>query len=183
MCDCISSSYLVGDGGGYEIPRWLGESRWFEWPELDPGTSNVLWLVCGEFKLRFGKLWPKFIGCWTCNVFEVIFIFVGLFCGTFLPRKPPPPAPTIWFDVPSSLDNELVFSKSTETAFDSVNSTEPLNEKLDELMIKVNEKKGRETEGKKTPSQISITRCSTMRLKWITCDCYLNWISGCRLSY
>lgn len=126
--------YLVGDGGGYDIPRWLGESK-FEWPELDPGTSNVLWLVCGEFRFRFGKLCPKFIGCWTCNVFDVIFILVGLFWGTFLPRNPPP-APPIWFAEPSSLDNELVFSKSIETAFDSVNSTEPLNEKLDELIRK-----------------------------------------------
>lgn len=114
------------------MPRWLGDNK-FEWPDDAPGTSNVLWLVCGEFKFKFGRLWPKFIGCCTCNVLDVIFILVGLFWGTFLPKSPPPPAAWLAAE-PSSLDNELVFSKSTETAFDSVNSTEPLNEKLDELM-------------------------------------------------
>lgn len=38
---------LVGDGGGYEMPRWLGDSRfewpeWPEWPDPEPGTSSVL---------------------------------------------------------------------------------------------------------------------------------------------
>lgn len=34
---------LVGDGGGYEIPRWLGDNK-FDWPDV-PGTSRVLLLM------------------------------------------------------------------------------------------------------------------------------------------
>lgn len=35
--------YLVGLGGGYEIPRWLGDNKMLpEW--VFPGTSNVLLL-------------------------------------------------------------------------------------------------------------------------------------------
>jgi hypothetical protein len=39
-------AYLVGLGGGYEIPRWLGDNKFPEWLEcaewlfVAPGTHN-----------------------------------------------------------------------------------------------------------------------------------------------
>lgn len=126
---------LVGDGGGYEIPRWLGDNR-FECPELGdaPGTSSVLLLMYDGFKFKFGKLCPKLRSGCTTNVFaDIAFNFVGLFCGTFfviIPLPPTPPAPCN-DETPSSLDNEFVFSQSIDTVFDSVNSTDPLKTRND----------------------------------------------------
>lgn len=50
-------TYRVGDGGGYEMPLWLGDSK-FVCPPTVPmaGTSSVLFDMCAEFKFKFGKL-------------------------------------------------------------------------------------------------------------------------------
>lgn len=110
-------TYLVGDGGGYEMPRWLGDNK-FDWPDV-PGTSRVLLLMVIWFKFKFGKLWPKCCNGWTFNVFVPLNL-VGLFCGTFFKFIIP------WLVIPSSLDSELALSKSMDTVFDSVSSTDPL---------------------------------------------------------
>lgn len=39
-----NKTYLVGLGGGYEIPRWLGDNKLPDWLFVGPGTSNVLLL-------------------------------------------------------------------------------------------------------------------------------------------
>lgn len=107
-----NNSYLVGDGGGYDMPLWLGDNK-FVCPVAVPipGTSNVLFDMCVEFKFKFGKLWPKWISGCTSNVF-VPRNFVGLFCGTFLfvAVNNCVPLCVAISCIPSSLDNELAFS-------------------------------------------------------------------------
>jgi hypothetical protein len=122
-CKSVQCTYLVGDGGGYEIPRWLGDNKldcpeWLWLCVLDvPGTSNVL-LLFGIFKL--GILCPKLLNCCTVSEFDVdgfnFFELVGVSFDLSVTPKA----------IPSSLDIELAFSKSTDTAFDSFSSTDPL---------------------------------------------------------
>lgn len=141
------STNLVGDGGGYEIPLWLGDNKLF-WPDNPaPGTSSVL-LLCTECRLKLGRLCLRTLSCFTSSVLEEIALLVFVAAVAWTPLgfvfkwnvyrfvllwlfaimmlwlyldfawRP-------WVD-PSSLDNELVFSKSTDIFRDSFNSTDPL---------------------------------------------------------
>lgn len=115
------------------MPRWDGDNKLFEWLECAewdfcaPGTRRVLLLEFMWYGLlvRLGIDWFKWVlNVCTVSEFEEV-------CRSF--RLPPPaPLPTTppgtlcRLYEPSSLDIELVLSKSTETVFDSFNSTDPL---------------------------------------------------------